>query len=498
MDIETSPSHIELVPSASALVESLRSIGYSLESAVADIIDNSITAKAQRVYIDIGWKKDNAQIRISDDGTGMTRSRLHECMRPGSQSPTEQREPDDLGRFGLGLKTASFSQCRRLTVTSRSEGIASSATWDLDHIAKTNNWELILNPCPNTMKPPMEDWVSGTIVEWDHIDKLWHADSTKEEQQIELNRRAVSISEHASLIFHRFIGSTQRQNRLEVYVNGLRLEAFNPFDLSNPATSVDPKEVISYNGKKATIQSVTLPHHSKTTNDEWLRNGGRDGYYANQGFYVYRRDRLINHATWFGLMRKSEAVKLCRVMIDIENTGDSDWDIDVMKSRCHPPPVVRKRLRALIERLCLHSKRVYSRKGARLLSKDALPLWKREKKQGFITYCINQEHPSIIALQSSLAREQVALLNSLLTSIADTLPLDQIHGDYSQSPTEFNQQTASHTDIEIMIRSSAKQLVENGGLDPSGALSVLLESPLFSKQRTMIEDILGTMQKPND
>jgi hypothetical protein len=283
-----------------------------------------------------------------------------------------------------------------------------------------------------------------------------------------------------------------------VYVNGLQLEAFNPFDLSNPATSVDPQEVISYNGKKATIQSVTLPHHSKTTKDEWLRNGGRDGYYANQGFYVYRKDRLINHATWFGLMRKSEAVKLCRVMIDIENTGDSDWDIDVMKSRCHPPPVVRKRLKALIERLCLHSKRVYSRKGARLLSKDALPLWKREKKQGFITYCINQEHPSIIALRSSLAFDQVALLNSLLTSIADTLPLDQIHGDYSQYPTEFNQQTASLSDIEIMIRSSAKQLVENGGLDPLGALSVLLESPLFSKHSTMIEDILRSMQKPND
>jgi hypothetical protein len=498
MSIESAPSHIELAPSASALVESLRSIGYSLESAVADIIDNSITAKAQRVHIDIRWHKDSAHIRISDDGIGMTRSKLHECMRPGSQSPTEQRSPDDLGRFGLGLKTASFSQCRRLTVISKCEGLTSSATWDLDHIAKSNNWELILNPCPDSIGPPMEDWSSGTIVEWDNIDKLWHEDSNTKDQQIELNRRAVSIGEHISLTFHRFIDTKQRQHKLQVYVNGLRLAAFNPFDLSNPAASVDPKEVISYNGKKATIQSVTLPHHSKTTNDEWLRNGGRDGYFANQGFYVYRNDRLISHATWFGLMRKSEAVKLCRVMIDIENTGDSDWDIDVMKSRCHPPPVVRKRLRALIERLCLHSKRVYSRKGARLISKDALPLWKREKKQGFITYCINQEHPSIVALRVSLASDQAALLNSLLTSMADTLPLDQIHGDYSQSPTEFNQQTATLSDIEIMIRSSANQLVEQGGLDPSSALSVLLQSPLFSKHSAMVEDILGSLQTTDD
>jgi len=188
-------------------------------------------------------------------------------------------------------------------------------------------------------------------------------------------------------------------------------------------------------------------------------------------------------------MRKSEAVKLCRVMIDIENNGDSDWDIDVMKSRCHPPPVVRKRLKALIERLCLHSKRVYSRKGARLISKDALLS---------LIHISNQEHPSIIALRASLTLDQAALLNSLLTSIADTLPLDQIHGDYSQSPQEFNQQTASLSNIEIMIRSSAKQLIEHGGLDPLGALSVLLESPLFAKHSAMIEDIVGAVQKQND
>jgi hypothetical protein len=125
-------------------------------------------------------------------------------------------------------------------------------------------------------------------------------------------------------------------------------------------------------------------------------------------------------------------------------------------------------------------------------------LWKREKKQGFITYCINQEHPSIVALRVSLASEQAALFNSLLSSMADTLPLDQIHGDYSQAPTEFNQQTASLSDIEIMIRSSANQLVKQGGLPPSSALSVLLQSPLFSKHSAMVEDILRSYQATDD
>jgi hypothetical protein len=154
-------------PDAGAMIEALRAFGYHLETSVADIIDNSISAEAHNVWIDCTWSGEKSTISITDDGYGMTEEILKNAMRPGSKNSLQERDAKDLGRFGLGLKTASFSQCRRLTVGSKSENKATAIRyWDLDYVNYCGEWRLAR---PNTENIPqvfskLDQMGSGTIV----------------------------------------------------------------------------------------------------------------------------------------------------------------------------------------------------------------------------------------------------------------------------------------------------------------------------------------------
>lgn len=146
----------QAIPEAASMIESFRAIGYSLETAVADIIDNAITAKAKQIVIQRHWDGDRSFISIKDDGIGMTNEELIHAMRPGCQNPLAIRDEKDLGRFGLGLKTASFSQCRKLTVMSKKNDMISFWTWDLDFVAECQEWNLI-KWCPEELKNSLDD-----------------------------------------------------------------------------------------------------------------------------------------------------------------------------------------------------------------------------------------------------------------------------------------------------------------------------------------------------
>ena len=136
----------DCAPDASAMVESMRAYGYTLSTAIADLVDNSIAAKCKNVWLSFEWGGQNSWISVTDDGKGMSEKVLVNAMRLGSLSPLEERDPSDLGRFGLGLKTASFSQARRLTVISRTRSVQESIRrWDLDHLAQpeVKGWQLL-------------------------------------------------------------------------------------------------------------------------------------------------------------------------------------------------------------------------------------------------------------------------------------------------------------------------------------------------------------------
>jgi len=374
---------IDATPSAALLIESIRDIGYSLETAIADLVDNSISAGAKNIKILLINDADNQPfLSVEDDGEGMSEEELLSAMRLGSKDPNIVRRKDDLGRFGLGLKTASFSQCRQLTVESSKSGKATSMTWDLDLVREKNAWIV--------KKNYIDDGQVGTKIIWKKIDR-----TKLEINSVYTNFILNNISEHLSLVFHRFIdGFSSFQKKINIYINGNLLESYNPFNENNIATIKSEKRVYTYKGGNIKIQSFILPSIKKVDHEEWKKYEGEGGYAKNQGFYVYRANRLIIKGTWFGLLKKSEFTKLCRVRIDIDNDLDTDWKIDVKKSKASPPKQIRDFLGEFMATVEIQGKKVYFRIPQK--SKDnEMPIWQKISKDSKSYYVINRSHPLI-------------------------------------------------------------------------------------------------------
>ena len=419
---------VEVVPKPSSLIESMRDIGYSLSTALADIIDNSLTAGAGKVQVFASLEAPDLKIGILDDGVGMTEDQLLEAMRLGSRSPLEHREESELGRFGLGLKTASFSQCRILTVVTRANGTTASAKWDLDHIAKLDRWQVQM-PDDLASIPWMDQFGDrGTLVVWERLGL--GANMGESGQDVtDIVRQVDEARSHLELVFHRFLSGESGRRRVHIELNNRPLEPSDPFHSSHPATVVGPIERIRVSQGEVVVQPFTLPHHAKVTPNDWIRYAGPEGYLRNQGFYVYRERRLIIHGTWFGLARQTELAKLARVRIDITNSLDRAWRIDVKKASAQLPPAVRERLHRIIEPLVATSKRVYKTRGRRLIDQDRIPVWSRFQNKNEILYRINGEHPMVVSLLSRLPAETHADFLKMIEVTGASLPLDALLAD---------------------------------------------------------------------
>lgn len=429
----------ELVePEASNMVEALRDIGYSLESAIADIIDNSISAKATNIEIRFGWDDSNEPwLAIIDDGSGMDEPQLVEAMRPGGRDPLASRDRDDLGRFGLGLKTASFSQCRKVTVVSRRAGKLSARQWDLDLVRKKNSWvlrkpdadELAVLPCTGLIDD------KGTAVLWQKLDRLDLGNDQERFHQV-LNERISSISEHVSLVFHRFITGERGKPKIAIAVNNTPLEAFDPFNAKSQATTHLPEEPIEIEGETVLFKPYILPHHSKVSPRDYERLGGKEGYLRGQGFYIYRNRRLIIHGTWFRMARQDEMTKLARVQVDIPNTLDHLWTIDVRKSRAQPPEAVKRRLRGILERIRDGARRPYVHRGTTAVQRHSEPTWQRLHLNNRVNYQPNPRHPLISEFRSDLPEAMRSRFDGLLSVMGASLPFAMLFNDMASRPKE--------------------------------------------------------------
>ena len=241
----------------------------------------------------------------------MTEGELLEAMRLDSRSPLEERAQSDLGRFGLGLKTASFSQCRVVTVVTRVNGTTTSARWDLNYIADSDRWAVQM---PDDLTSiPWTDQLgdSGTLVVWEELG-FGTPDESSGQDGDEFVRQMDEARSHLELVFHRFLSGEPGRRRIRIQLNNRLLAPFDPFHSVHPATIAGPAERIRIAHQDVLVQPFTLPHHGKVTPAEWDRYAGPEGYLRNQGFYVYRERRLIIHGTWFGLARQAELTKLAR------------------------------------------------------------------------------------------------------------------------------------------------------------------------------------------
>ena len=457
--MEKNPQYIraDATPHAAALVEGLRDIGYSLETAISDIIDNSITAGARSISIITETYGDDPHIAIVDDGAGMEKSELIAAMRPGSRNPLATRDAADLGRFGLGLKSASFSQCRRMTVVSRRSGQTCAAIWDLDDVAARNEWTVQLPKSFDGIPGTEKLGPQGTIVLWQKLDRLTGGHSYNAAKRAEvINLRIAECERHLRLVFHRFMEDAKP---LRIELNGRRLRPLDPFARKNAATIADPEEKLTFNNGDVRIQSFTLPHHKQMGTTDWEDVGGPEGHLRSQGFYLYRGKRLILHGSWFGLCRPSELTKLSRVRIDIPNSMDADWKIDVKKSSAQLPPVVRDRLKKVIERILAGSKRTYSKRGQKLVDRERLPLWRRVLADGQISYRPDVAHPAFADFAERLAPELRRGFFNCIALVGASLPIETLHADMAGSPEQIVPDRVDEDTLSQAVQSTLSVLM---------------------------------------
>ncbi|MBN1379486.1 MAG: ATP-binding protein [Gammaproteobacteria bacterium] len=452
-------------PAPAALVESLRAFGYSLRTAVADLIDNSISAKAKNVWARFEWDGKHSYIVIKDDGEGMTEAELVSAMRPGSKSPLEERSPKDLGRFGLGLKTASFSQCRRLSVVSKTAKCSSvSRCWDLDYINDSHEWRLLkrFNPPPLHIAKETLDG-AGTVILWEKMDRVTGNTSHDDNNAYKRFLEAIDeVREHLAMVFHRYL---EKPSGLKMWINGRQIEAWDPFLKTEKATQELPPTKLLCDGQYLMVTPYILPHQSKISKETHKNASGPQGWNAQQGFYVYRNERLLVAGDWLGLgFQKEEHYKLARIQIDLPNSMDSEWQIDVKKSRAKPPGYLRADLRSIGKLAREHAVQIYRHRGkvnARKSSQDHIFLWQQKVRYGKYFYSINREHPLIAKVFLDVGRDSI---EPLLKMLEETIPSAHIMITSSEEPEKIGApfEDCTYDEIKPIIESLYFSFLSSG------------------------------------
>lgn len=465
---------IPLPPNAPALLASLRAIGYSFDSALADIIDNSLAGDATRVDV---WFPPISPlfIAIVDDGVGMSMDGLIAAMQHGGVGPDEERAAGDLGRFGLGLKTASFSQCRRLTVATMRDGELNASMWDLDRVKETGDWTLaVLDGDEINGLPHIEQIRTtghGTLVLWEQLDRALAGEAIPADA---LGRLMDKARYHLGLVYHRWIKAEPGQSRIALVMNGLAVEGTDPF-LSAVSTE-QPSQKLNVEGHQISFTPYILPHRSRLSKKQLAEIDGEDGLRRSQGFYVYRQRRLITSGTWFRLMRQGELTKLARVRVDIPNALDHLWQLDVKKSTATPPQQVRQGLQQVIQRIGQGSERVIVHRGWKERG-PVTRLWDRLELPAGVNYAINRDHPAVAAIAAGMGPESFREFDRLLDALELTMPFDAIYADLA-SERDLKPEVPPD-ELEDGLRTMLNALVTALATDPTALEKALGQVPVM-------------------
>lgn len=412
---------------AKSLLNGLRSIGYSFSTAVADIIDNSISATATEIHIYSEALSEMPYFCILDNGRGMTMEKLDNAMLPGSNRDDVEDSDLELGRFGLGLKSASLSQCREFIVVTKNNGNVYSMAFDLD-VIKDHLFLKVLTDEEISELPKVDKllkYESGTLVIWTKFDKIEEEAKNFEESF----RRLVGESKkHVELVFHRFY------DEISIFYNEKRIERRDPFLLNSLGRQQTGRtSEININGNKIKVTPYTLPFAKTLTAEELNLLGNPKSIYDEQGFYLYRNKRLISWGNWLRMGIRSELNKLARIQVDIPSSLDDVWMLDVKKSSAKIPDKIRDRIKMSVEESIVRSKRTVRNPGVR----EAAPqftVWERlSESDGNVKYQINRSLPIIRGLLESLNSEQKELLSDLLFQLEQSIPKYRINNDVMDS-----------------------------------------------------------------
>lgn len=417
-------------PNPKSTINSYRSFGYNLSTAISDIIDNSISANATEIRLEYIWKGKDSFVSICDNGIGMNKDELVLAMTPGSKDPEEERSENDLGRFGMGLKTASFSQCKRLTCISKREDYATiKRCWDIDFINSENEWQLLDYVSDNIFLEKIENQKSGTLVLWEKLDRIvGNAEVNNESVKNAFYQEMINVKHHLSLVFHKFI----EIKRIKIFFQNTEIQPYNPF-LLNLTPKPEMGQPESFGNVEITY--FILPHMSEIGRTDYENSGGSLGWFQEQGFYIYRGDRLLVSGDWLGLEKKRDYSKLARIAVNFTNANDFNWQLDIKKSTATPPIEIRKELSRIAKIAIMKSAKIYNWRGQKTVSEFGNskhePLWTDEKtREGFKKYKINRKHPII----KSLLEENNKLAGKALNLLEENVPIELILSNQNEDP----------------------------------------------------------------
>ncbi|EMK3312231.1 ATP-binding protein [Vibrio vulnificus] len=476
-------------PRASALLESLRGMGYSIETAIADVIDNSISAQAENISITFHWDHDRSYIAILDDGIGMNEANLEKAMKLGEISATSKRREDDLGRFGLGLKTASFSQCRSLTVSSITEESGFQCLrWDLDLLASQTDgsWLLIEGYIEQEeyKQLPLLEQHRGTLVLWDRLDRAFPSSVTENDFLDVID----SVQKHLSMIFHRFI----EDGDITISINNRKLSSWDPFAKGHLAKTWATSSTKLVNGNGARIECHVLPKLEMLTDKEAEDLEGVNGWKEHQGFYVYRNKRLLVPGSWLRLgdthqWKPDDIHSLVRIQLDIGNLCDEEWKVDIIKSKVTPPHSIRESL----VRYASEARRRAQQTNKRSISRnqnisDQTPdsIWNCTSDNRYI---IDRQHDAVVALSEQLSN--IAQLNLLLSLIERQRPIQRMW--VSEPDEELTEDPIPEPSPEMheLLKVMYKNMISRKGMTHSEAIRKLNETSPFQQYPELISKL---------
>ncbi|PKP03789.1 MAG: ATP-binding protein [Bacteroidetes bacterium HGW-Bacteroidetes-6] len=421
-------------PNPEYLIKSIAEQGYSLESSLADLMDNSISANADRIEVLIEMDQEPFVLFLADNGDGMDEDMLKASMQFPSNSPEDERKSFDLGRFGLGMKTASFSQTRCFTVLSRKKGTKTyfGRTWDVHYLKKVGKWRLLVNTQEEIDKlirqykalseghlNRFENFSPNTIIVWNGLYKFEnYLDQDKRQSALKMQITEVT-SDYLSLVFHRFM--ERKKMPLQIRINNNQITPFNPF----PTTITDFRP-IEYKQKifssdKIKIEGFVLPSRSIDESQNlsiWTTKNR--SLMDMEGIYIYRADRLIHFGGWNGLIKKAPRLQLARLRVDIGNKVDHLLHLNVAKSQIEIPHDLKTAFEKYIDELKTQAEREFFNRGIRKFSstnKDNVQLFERKASNKGTLLELNSSFPLLKSLMCELNKDQLTKLNLVIRMI---------------------------------------------------------------------------------
>jgi hypothetical protein len=460
----------DVSPNPEFLIKSIAEQGYSLETSLADLIDNSISAKASNVEILVETEQEPFTLFLADDGCGMTDAELAANLKFPSGSPEATRAKEDLGRFGLGLKTASFAQTRSFTVISRKKGSATftARTWDVAYL-KSRGWMIIVHTTEEvnqlitkykhltkTFLGEFEGFEANTIVIWRGLYKFenYVSESTRKS---ELKKQLTEVtSEHLSMVFHRFM--VRQPRPLRIRINNQVITPFNPF----PADQGDFRKIDSgrkqFQDDNLKIEGFVLParslDESKSEISIWAPKN--KSLMDMEGMYIYRADRIIVYGGWYGIIKKSPRLQLARLRVDIGNKADKHFHLNVAKSSIIIPYELRMGFLRYVNELKREAEREYYNRDVKRITvtKDnpGGQLFLRVASEKGLRMEINRDFTLLKKVMTEISPKHSAVLRIIFRMINTQINrVRQVHEDQNFNYIEA-EEMISADDLAAAIR----------------------------------------------